>query len=184
MIPDKNNFSILGIDPGNNLGLSIIKVDPFNFYIKTIYTYTHYLNRIVGTDVNEYFLKRKLHIRNIITNLYKRHNINIIGIELAFVNNKFPRSAITLSEYISFIELTIFNLSSRIKIFKYPPKSVKQLMCGNGNSNKIRVLDTIKTINELQPHLNYDLLTEHSIDALAISYITLKKIRNNNLLCI
>ena len=179
-----SDYTILGIDPGNNLGLCLIKTDPNSMDIKSIYHYTHYLDRIAGTDVDEYFLKRKLHVRDIITNLYYRHNINMVGIELAFVNNRFPRSAITLSEYISFIELSIYTLSSRIKIFKYPPKTVKQLIGATGNSNKDGMLDTIKKIDEIQPYINYDILTEHSVDALAIAYITLQKIRNNNLLCI
>ena len=46
------------------------------------------------------------------------------------------------------------------------------------------MLDTIKKIDEIQSYINYDILTEHSVDALAIAYITLKKIRNNILLCI
>lgn len=178
------DFTILGIDPGNNLGLCIIKTDSNTMEIKSIYPYTHYLDREAGTDVEDYFLKRKLYVRNIITKLYHRHNINMIGIELAFVNNRFPRSAITLSEYISFIELSVYNLSSRIKIFKYPPKSVKQLIGATGNSDKDGMLNTIKKIEEIQPFINYDMLTEHSVDALAIAYITLQKIRNNNLLCI
>ena len=41
------------------------------------------------------------------------------------------------------------------------------------------MLDTIKKIDEIQPYINYAILTEHSVDALAIAYITLQKIRNN-----
>lgn len=174
---------ILGIDPGNNTGLGIIVIDD-TLQIKKIYTHTLFLSKVIETDETHYYLRRKLILRETLQNISQDFNILAVGLETAFVNPKFPKSAITLSDYISCIELTLYDINTMIKFFKFPPKSVKMLVGATGDATKDDMLNNLKSIKELKNHIDISHMTEHSIDALSIGYITLQEIRNDPyLLC-
>lgn len=129
-------FTILGIDPGNNTGLAIIRIDENTLEIQDVKTLTLLLGNLIPTDVNNYYLRRKLTLISYLDNINKDFGIDVAGLETAFVNTKFPKSAITLSDYISCIELKLYDISPRIKLYKFPPKSVKALVGATGDATK------------------------------------------------
>lgn len=172
-------FNIVGIDPGNHTGIAIISIDEHKLHILNVKCFTINLDKLITTDENNYYLKRKLELNRVLVDIYQNYGIGVVGLEVPFVNPKFPKSAITLSDYISSIEIQLYNLNPNIKLYKFPPKSVKALVGATGDATKDDMLSNIMKIKELRPYLTGLELTEHSVDALSIGYITLEDIRNN-----
>ena len=168
-------YSILGIDPGNNTGICVMTIGD-DLKIKRILTLTLNLSKSIETGETNYYLKRKLVLRDTLVKLSYDFNIIAVGLENTFVNPKFPKSAITLMDYISCIELTFFDINSSIRFFKYPPKSVKMMIGAKGDATKEDMLHNLLTIKDLKNHLDTSSLTEHSVDATSIAYITLQEI--------
>lgn len=172
-----NTFYLIGIDPGNNLGISIFHIDN-NFNILDITTYTHCLDHFYFSISPNKIINKLYYLKSIITNLLDYYHPLSVSIESAFMNNKFPKAIMNLSQYVGTIELSVREYSSFIKVFKYAPKYVKSVIC-KGDANKEDMLTNIKKIEEINKHLDYSNITEHSIDATAIAYTSLIEIRED-----
>lgn len=171
----QDTFNIIGIDPGNNLGVSIFTIDSINYNICNIETRTYVLNRLIEEENS---LNRLLVLSDIVNNLYMEFDPLAIGLEDAFMNFRFPKAIINLAKYVGLIELEFIKLNRYIKVFKYAPKYIKSII-STGDANKSDMLCGVSNIPELAKFLNVNTLTEHSIDATAIGYVTLLDIRNN-----
>jgi len=175
MIPGEH-FYVLGIDPGNNTGIAIFKLSTLDMSILSIDTLTVVLNNMItGDDIQ---LERNICLSRVCSYLYSLYKPNLIGVEAAFLNSRFPKAVMQLSQYTSTIDQTFYNLNPFIKIMRFPPKYVKKYIGGGGNADKDRMLVAIKDIPELLSNIDLYRLTEHEVDALAIGYISILAIRD------
>ncbi|MDH3004406.1 MAG: crossover junction endodeoxyribonuclease RuvC [Candidatus Shikimatogenerans sp. JK-2022] len=155
-----NNKIILGIDPGLNiLGISIIKIKS---YIK---------NKIVILKLKELYLKNKKlnYLKKLkIIYLYINKIINKFKPNFLVMENTYlGKNVISMKRLIqcqSVISLAAIN--NKKKIIKYYPKTIKLIITGYGNSNKLDIKKKIEKILNFKYNYNnnYDI-----IDSLAVS---------------
>lgn len=165
---------ILGIDPGNNLGVSLIEVD-FDLNIKSIHTKVFVLNKGV-TDEDFIIVERNNYLSSILTDLLRTYTPVAIGCEDCF-KSKFANAVIQLSQYLLTIRTTVYREFGKFPITIMPPKLVKSSIGATGSATKHDMYVAVKKIKELKDYVRED-MTEHEIDAMAISYLTLLDFRN------
>jgi len=172
-----NLFNIVSVDPGNNIGISIYTIDSTDYSIKSITTHTVVLDLHVDKSSSQ--LTSKIHYLNkYFSELLAYHKPLVIVEEAAFLNNRFPKAVMQLSQYIAAIDIAIYNYSSLVKVFRYPPKYIKRLIGAGGNADKNDMLKAVKKISEIKKYVKLDNVTEHEIDALSIGYVFIQHLRN------
>lgn len=160
-------YKIIGIDPGNNLGTSILTIDSNN--------------SIVDIDSRTYSLdidNKLLSLREIVTDIYLTNRPILVCVETVFMH-RFPKAVIMLSQFIACIDITLKELNRDVKILWYAPKYIKSMVC-NGDANKDDMRTTINNIEEITSIVSKDNIerwTEHSIDATMIAYTGLLDVR-------
>lgn len=176
----------IGIDVGNNLGVSIFNVNNKN-KINNIQTYLYKLDNFKKCGLIQLIknscdftptkhLNRSIYLQYIINDLLNNYNPELISIENSFINLRFARAGIVLSEYIQTIILTILNYNSDMKIMLFPPKYVKKTV-SSGDNDKTDMAIKIKDLKDLKkPFSKLKNLSEHEIDAIAINYCGLQQI--------
>jgi crossover junction endodeoxyribonuclease RuvC len=169
-------INLIGIDPGNHIGLSVLSVDPKDLSIKSIYTKTITLERLI--DGNE-MVDKLILLRNIVNDIYTSFRPLSLAIETSFLNMRYPKAVIQLSQYVGTIELTFKEIDPTLKIFKYAPMFVKSIVSGKGNSDKDAMAKALKANKEFKKLINIDNLTEHEVDATCIAYTSLQEFRLN-----
>jgi len=170
-------FNIIGIDPGNNLGVSIVELSTNTLEIVSIQTIVYSLDVYVCDRVIDRLTKRLFVLNNIIYNLLQQYQPVAFSIETAFLNTRFPRAVMQLSMYVATIYNTINTYDNIIKIFKYPPKLIKSSVGAGGNADKDKMLSNILTIRELTKYIDFTLVSEHEVDATAIAYTAILEFR-------
>jgi Holliday junction resolvasome RuvABC endonuclease subunit len=174
---DENTFKLIAIDPGNNIGISIYTLKNITFEIVDIQTFTIILeNRIPDYVFDKMFYKLQI-LNSVVMDLAAIHRPLAVGIELPFLNSRFPKAVMQLSQYVSVIEAAFYNVDPFIKFFKYPPKYIKAVGSGKGNADKNDMLKAVNNNNELNIHVNPNLLSEHEVDAILIGYTAILEIR-------
>lgn len=175
-----DTINIIGIDPGNNIGLAVYTVSIPDFKIVDIYTETFILdNNIVNyRNNNDTMINRMLLLQKYITSVAEFYKPTAVGLEMAFLNMRFPKAVIQLSQYLAIIETTFFNILPFIKIFKNPPKYIKKYIGATGKADKDDMMNIVASINDISSMTNIANKSEHEIDALAIGYILLQDIKS------
>lgn len=177
-----DTINIMSIDPGTNMGLSIITISLPDLSIVGISTSSIDLSILTTpNELQDNLLLRTQVIQKIIRDVMVMYNPRVLAMEAAFVNSRFPKSVMYLSQYIGAISLTVTEMDPFIKIFNYPPKKVKATVSG-GKANKDDMMSAVSKINEITSCINPTQLTEHEIDSLAVGYTYIKELRNNPVL--
>lgn len=171
-------IKIIGIDPGNHLGVSILHIDPYTYNINYIDTRTITLDKYSTQD---YLNARLVLLSSIIEDLYYNIRPNCVAMEAAFLNSRYPKAVVQLSQYTGMIEYVFNIIDPTLQILKYPPMYVKSIAGGTGKADKSDMLSAVNNNKELISLLNPDIMTEHEIDAVCIAYTALLEIRNYNL---
>lgn len=175
-----STINILSIDPGTNMGVTITTVSVPDLKIVSLVTKRFNLDLMTEEDpMFENLLLRLQTIRHIIKNIMEYYNPHILAMEAAFVNSKFPKSVMYLSQYIAAISMTAVEMNPFIKIFNYPPKFVKYAIGAKGTADKFDVATAVNRIEEISIHVNIDILSEHETDSIAIGYTCIDELRNN-----
>ena len=172
----------MAIDPGTNMGVSIISISVPD--IKIIGISTSSIDLSIMTKPNELqdnLLLRTQVIQKMMREIMFMYRPRVLAMEAAFVNSRFPKSVMYLSQYIGAISLTVTEMDPFIKIFNYPPKKVKATVSG-GKANKDDMMAAVAKITEITDCIDPTKLTEHEVDSLAIGYTYLKELRNNPVL--
>ncbi len=167
-------YHILGIDPGNNLGVSILRVDIDSNEIIGIESFSYVLDTYVYEDSFNRILDRCIKLRSIIENVIAYYRPVLCILESSFMNIRFPKSVIQLSQYVSTVEQCIKLTDPWCKMLKLPPKDIKARCGAGGNADKEEMRSNLKKLPEIARHIDLDILTEHSIDSLAMSYVGYK----------
>lgn len=177
MFEQENYFNIMAIDPGNNIGISILQINVNTLEIMSIISFTYVLSDYIDETSNTKLLDRCIVLNKILLTTLNNFNPLVVVYEEAFMNSRFPKSIIQLSQYINTITTTIRNYNSWIKVFSYPPKYIKKFIGAGGTAEKDDMKKALLKIPEVHTKINLNNLTEHSIDSISIGYIALKEIR-------
>ena len=172
-----DSYNIIAIDPGNNIGIAIYTISAIDNSILSITTRTVVLDMYINNDVVNIMLYRLNILNNLIAELYNIYQPVAIGLEASFMNSRFPKAVIQLSQYVAIIETSFIKHNCFIKLFKYAPKYIKSKIGAGGDGNKYDMLANMNSIAEIITHVNTSYLTEHEIDALSIGYVMLTDIR-------
>ena len=171
-----NLFNIVSIDPGNNIGISIYTIDSLTYKVHSVKTHTVVLN--IHVDKGPNALTERVHYLNtFFGELLEYHKPLVIVEEAAFLNNRFPKAVMQLSQYIAALDIAIYNYNRYAKVFKYPPKYVKRYIGAGGNADKDDMLKAVKKIPEINNNVKVDTITEHEVDALSIGYVFIQEMR-------
>lgn len=171
-----NNFNIVSIDPGNNIGISIYTINSLDLSIVNIETRLLILNNFLENDIDK-MLTRLMVINNIIKDIHTIYNPLCIGLETSFLNLRFPKAVMQLSQYVGIIEFTSRDINPKCKFFRYMPKFIKSEIMAGGGADKNDMTKAVNNIKEITTFVNPLLLSEHEVDSLAIGYTMLIEIR-------
>ncbi len=169
-----SNIRILGIDPGTNTGICIMEITEHLEIIK-IDTFTLNLNNYILDTLSNFEKEadRLIALEEGLKEILEKYNPDLIGMENAFFNKKFPLSGLKLSSFLGVIMMTVRKHGKQTKIYKLQPKYIKSVV-STGNAYKDDMLEAVRDNIELGKHLDLDKETEHSIDAVAIAYSVMK----------
>jgi len=169
---------IIAIDPGSNTGVTIFKVDK-QYKILKIENKIFKLNKNKLTYSKDIILNRLLYLTDICNKLYDDYKPEHLFLEAAFMNVRFPKAVMQLSQYIAVIQMSFINKNKNINIKTYPPKYVKKFIGAGGNAKKEDMTKAVSKIKELKKLLSED-LTEHEIDSIAIGYIGISELKKED----
>lgn len=171
------SFNLLSIDPGNNVGITVFNIDVLTLNINTIDTATYTLNSYINENSSTKLLDRCFYLNSLLTSYLNYYNPLVVVYEQAFMNVRFPKSIIQLSQYINTIEMTVRSYDPWIKVLSYAPKYIKKYIGAGGGAIKDDMKNNLKKIEEINSKINLDILTEHSIDSISIGYVGLNEIK-------
>ena len=173
-------IEILGVDPGNNTGICVLTIDSYTFKIIKVDSWLLELD-VLTNSKND--IVRLRFLSNVIKRILKRFDIKIMGVELAFMNIRFPKAGIKLAQYVTTIIQAIDQYNDRMPIYTLAPKLVKTSFTKNGTAEKDDMLEEIKK-RDLDGILNIDSMSEHEIDAFAVASTVLEYYKKNPLIVI
>ncbi len=172
---------IIGIDPGKNLGISVIEIDG-NFNILNIIPTTFKLDNVLSNDASK---GQKLSLPlydafNIVSNLINKEKPIAIARETEFVNKRFASSALVLSRVIGSIEVAIKHTNRKQPIFRFSPREIKSGVGAGGNADKHVMLQNLKELPDVKDIVKNlgDELDEHNVDVTAMAYLAVKELKN------
>lgn len=177
------HFNIMSIDPGSNLGISILHVDSNLLTINNINPMTILRDIKIYNDPNvcsasdRYTrLKRQYEI---ITSLLYQHRPSYIVSEAPFYNPRMPNAFSALVEVMHVIRTAVNDFDPYLTLDTIDPSSVKKCIGANGISSKDAVKLALLQHTELYPlvHDIFNYLDEHAIDSIAVGYCLLSRIR-------
>lgn len=174
-----NTYTIIGIDPGNNLGIGILHIDIDTNEIVRIESRTYVLDNYVENDSYTVLLDRTIKLREIVIGLVETYRPILFCIEAAFMNSRFPKSVIQLSQYVGTIELTIRTTNPWCKILKFPPKYIKARCGAGGNADKNDMKTNLQAIPAISNIIDLTYISEHGVDSLAMAYVGYLEIQDN-----
>lgn len=173
-------YKIVGIDPGGNTGLSVMTIDD-EFNIKDIEPYTLKLDDYTTHEKgNAKSTDRLIALDSILTDILETHSPIAVGMEIAFVNKRFPLSGLSLARYTAILDVVIRKTLPNSIVFRLPPKLIKSAVGAGGKAIKDDMYENLLSITEVSKYIldNND-CDEHNIDATAIAYVALKEIRRD-----
>ena len=176
---DENFYTILGLDPGNNLGIGVLQVSTETNEILDVTSQTLVLDKYVEDETYNVMLARVQKLHNVVTHLNTIYQPLVVSLEAAFMNSRFPKSVIQLSQYVNTIELASRLSNPWCRILKYPPKYIKSVVGAGGTADKNDMKNNLLKIPEISNKIDLNLLSEHAIDSLSIAYVTYKELQLN-----
>lgn len=186
MVGHENYFTIFGIDPGSrNVGVSVFFINPSDLSIARVIPIQICLDKYNNNNCQNSFLHiRLLLLGREIRRLLKAFNPVAIGIESCFINPGRLGAVIPLASAISVISSAIIYNDSNTKLIEYAPSIIKKTIGASPHANKDPILEALERIEEINEIINLDLLTEHTIDGIAIGCTLLKEIREKGITCL
>lgn len=182
-------FNLIGLDPGSNtFGIALLNVDIASLRIVSSAAWTIVGERLVGKDswaeeLHGARFSRLKAIEENLLNLFNHYQPLIVVSESPFINNRFPQAGIALTEVICSVRRAVTLYDMWKELYMIPPSSVKNAIGASGNGNKDIVKESIIKVQELVGvcEMSVSELDEHSVDALAVAYALLQKLRNGTM---
>jgi Holliday junction resolvasome RuvABC endonuclease subunit len=173
-------YKIIGIDPGGNTGISIMTIDD-EFNIKDIEPLTLKLDDYTkSTNSETRSVDRLIALDSVITDILESHDPIAVGMEIAFINKRFPLSGLSLSKYTAVLDVAIRKALPRTVVFRLAPKLIKSEVGAGGKAIKDDMYENLLSISEVSRYiLDNEQCDEHNIDATAICYVILKLLKQD-----
>lgn len=172
-------FNIVGIDPGKNTGITVltIKHDELNNRYEPIYSYSI----LVSMDNRLDMVDRIEKIKRVLRNLILIYDPVLVTIEAAFLNIRFPKAVIILTQYIQAIKDILYSFNRSITILDIPPKKIKAMTSDTGTSDKIDMKNAIANtmIGDMLGEERILEMSEHEVDSAMIALTGLMWLNNN-----
>ena len=176
--------SILAVDPGTDtLGLACIRFDCRTGDIVSSEAQTYKGSRMAKyswvTEVHGDRFARIIAHRQNLSRLLNTIQPAFLASESPFFSRAQPQAYGALTEVVYALRLTIFEYDPLMEVQLIDPPSVKNAVGAKGNADKESVRTCVLSLDELKYNgqVPIDVLDEHSIDALAVAYAMLNRIR-------
>jgi len=177
-------FDIIGIDPGTTtIGVSIFKVSLPKLEIVKIDTILIDLSLFKNDDylTTNLFFRLQL-LSNRISAIMDEYKPLAFAMENGFINVRRINAFGPLIQAVGAMEMAAVKYDPYIRIFKYPPSVVKNAVGAKGNAGKDDVFDSVMKVKEFKGLIDPTVISEHEVDALAVTWALLKEIKNNDVL--
>lgn len=176
--------SILAIDPGTEtLGIACIEFDCVSGEIHGSEAKTFKGSKMAKgswvADVHgDRFSRINAHRQNL-ARILNAVQPAFIASESPFFSRAHPQAYGALTEIVYALQLTIFDYDPLLGVEFIDPPSVKNAVGAKGNADKDAVRAQVLDIQELRyaGRIAIDQLDEHSIDALAVAYAMMQRVR-------
>lgn len=185
---EEDTFKILSIDPGTQtLGYAILEVDIQTLKVVNCFAWTVDSTRLelyseeTAATFSEKFARIIAHKVNF-NNVLEYYQPLVVVSETPFFSIMRPSAAGPLFELFTTLEQTVYSWDKEKPLYKAEPRSVKKFVGVVDHKNKDAVKQALIKIEELK-HANIEFLDNHSVDALAVGYFQLGKLRNEREQC-
>lgn len=179
---EKQTFNILGIDPGTDtIGFSIITVNIDDLKIVSVTPWTEKVSRFLDEDSFEVQIHSAKYSRlRLISEKFSQvltvYNPTVVASEAPFFNRLRPNAYAPLVETVFTLQRALHLWDDYKPLYMIDPPSVKKAVGAQARGDKDAVKKAIKLIKELEM-VNFNNLDEHSIDATAVGYCELLRLR-------
>lgn len=172
-----NTYRVVGIDPGNNLGLSCLEVDYDTKEVKALQARTDDLSKYIEKyyqDVVDHHGKavaKILVIEKVLGGYAEFWCPDFIVHETAFARVGGIDAFASLRECILSIKLAAYRYKRLVQVKAINPNTVKYCVVGEKSSDKSQVISGLKRLKNLDlSEIKLEDLDEHGVDAIAIAY--------------
>lgn len=188
---DRTFCRIVSIDPGSTtLGVAVIDYHPVTMEIVKSFSFTLNVGRMpLNTDTIEKHSDRYARIfklMELLVEIFIKYSPNHIVSEAPFLKKRFPLAFAVLTEVVLCIRMAVKQYDAACKLDMVEPSKAKAAVGaivtkGKEQKEPVRVALLAK-IDELCFDANlsdtvFELLDEHSIDAIAVGYCKLEQLR-------
>ena len=182
-IPNEYHIvNMVSIDPGlNTCGIALYRLDTIKKEIVSIEAFTIYVDNLnddtglIEDITTERFIKI-IKLCNAIKRIIKEVDAKVVVSEAPFYNRFMPMAYGALLEVVSNINRSVYEVNNSIIFDSYAPQLVKMSIGAAGIKGKDVIKDKIReSILHSKILGNYEMLDEHSIDAIAVGYTFLIK---------
>lgn len=175
---DYGIVNMVSIDPGSNTcGIALFTLDTFNKKILEVTAFTIEVEKLndnsgLHLDLATDRFVKIFKLCNMIKKIIESIGAGIIVSEAPFFNRLMPMAYGSLLEIVSSINRTVHESGNELIFTTYAPQQVKMSLSAAGIKGKDIIKEKLKEISEVYTKLtgDYDLLDEHSIDAIAVGY--------------
>ena len=184
IIPESDTpIVIIGIDPGStNLGVSIYTMDSIDV-LTSIESFTLRADRLPSSEwMGELHGDRTRRLNGLsiaLSSIFNTYNPSMIVSESGYINVRRPAAYGALIEVVSMIRNAIIEYDPQCSLNFIEPSNVKKAVGAGWISDKHAVKEAVSKIEEIIQSLStpLDTLDEHSVDATAVAYAYIKKLR-------
>lgn len=188
---DRTHGRIVSIDPGSTtLGVAIIDYHPFTMEIVKSFSFTLNVGRMpLNTDTIEKHSDRYARIfmlMDLLVEIFIRYSPNHIVSESPFLKKRFPLAFAVLTEVVLCIRMAVKRYDAAMRLDMVEPSKAKAavgavITKGKEQKEPVR-LALLAKLKELcfdreLSDTDFELLDEHSIDAIAVGYCKLEQLR-------
>lgn len=185
---DQTNPTLVGLDPGTvNVGVCILEINPISLELIKTSSFSINGNKL---GPNEWTAlthgERIARIRALghkLLKIFRKENPILIATESPFFNPRRPNAFSALVEILYEIRNALIRYSPYNTLYLIDPPNVKMAVKAGGGADKEDVKTSLSKIQEITDTLDckFDDLDEHAIDATAVAYCLLVKLRQNKL---
>jgi Holliday junction resolvasome RuvABC endonuclease subunit len=182
-------FTLVGLDPGSDtFGIAVFEVRLSDSSVLASQAWTVSGSALVGKlswmeEVHSHRIGRIDSIENNLLQLFTQYRPLVIVTESPFVNTRFPQAGIALTEVMCGIRSAVRRYDVWRPLYTVPPSNVKNAVGAGGAAKKDVMREKVLALPDLAYNgvIPLDQLDEHSIDALAVGYCMVKRIRMGHL---
>lgn len=182
----KPEFTVLSIDPGNNMGIAISRIYPLQGTMEVLFSTTLVIDKVTRYDNHEIKLRRSNYERReaylypVLTQFMREYNVDAVIYESGY-NAKSIIAYEALTFYGACIRRCAQDFDWDILIQQVAPSRVKSLIgVVGGSKDKSLIPAAIASKSDiiLSEGIVLADLTEHAHDAIAIGYVVLSDFNN------